>query len=182
MKKIYLVVLGMALLSTVGFAQKGKNQLGAGLDLSFPTGDFADGFKTGLGLYVKGLYGIGESGQVTLTIDHSCFKAKVATDNYKIIFSTLPILAGYRHHYGKAFVEPQIGYGNYSLKIRLKDDTVAGDESTDSGGAFTWALGAGYIFNQKLEAGFRYQNANKDDSGIGMFALRVGYNFSLAKK
>ncbi|MEI9809372.1 MAG: hypothetical protein WDO16_16705 [Bacteroidota bacterium] len=46
MKRIYLVILGVVLISASGFAQKGNNQIGVGADVSFPTGDFGDAFKT----------------------------------------------------------------------------------------------------------------------------------------
>jgi len=92
----------------------------------------------------------------------------------------IPFLAGYRHHFGNLFAEPQIGYGIFKAKIKGGDDDFEID-GKDSEGAFTWAIGGGYIFNEKIEAGIRYQNANKNDSGLGAFVLRVGYKFSLGK-
>lgn len=178
MKRFYLALFGAVLFSVTGFAQKGNNQVGAGADLSFPTGDFGDAFKTGIGIYVKGMYGIGTAGQVTFTTGYSGFKAKGSDEDFKITMRALPLLAGYRHHFSGFFAEPQIGYGIYSMKV--KGDEVESD--SDSEGAFTWALSAGYIFNKQVEVSLRYQSGEKDGGSLGLFGLRVGYNFSLGSK
>jgi len=66
MKKIILGLLATVLFYASTSAQKGKNQIGVGSDFAIPTGDFGSIFKPGMGFYVKGLLGIGRSGQVTL--------------------------------------------------------------------------------------------------------------------
>jgi hypothetical protein len=181
MKKIYLVLLATALFTSVSFSQKGNNQIGVGADISFPIGDFGDAFKTGFGGYVKGMYGVGTAGQVTLTTGYSSFKAKGSNDILKMTINVLPVLAGYRHYFSGLFAEPQIGYGNYTAKIKGEDEDLEID-GKDSEGSFTWAIGGGYVFNEKLEVSVRYQSANRNDSNLGLFGLRVGYNFSLRKK
>jgi hypothetical protein len=181
MKKVYLAILGVALFSATGFAQKGKNEIGVGADLSLPTGDLADAVKTGFGGYAKGMYGIGEAGQISLTVGYSGFKGKESTDDIKLTFKMLPVLAGYRHHFGNVFAEPQIGFGNYTSKIKVEGDDEFDLGGKDSEGAFTWAIGGGYIFNEKLEAGIRYQSASKDGTNFSFVGIHVGYNFSLGK-
>lgn len=175
MKKIYVVVLATILFSASSFAQKGNNQVGAGADLSFPTGDFGSWFKVGAGVYAKGMYGIGEAGQITFTTGYSGFKQKGSTSDYKFRVGVLPLLAGYRHHFKGFFAEPQIGYGIYSYK-----QTEDGYSAKDSEGAFTWAIGGGYIFNEQIEVSARFQSASKDGNSTSLFGLRVGYNFSLS--
>jgi hypothetical protein len=175
MKRIFLVVLGAVLIAGSGFAQKGNNQVGAGADVSFPAGDFGEAFKAGVGLYVKGMYGIGEAGQITFTTGYSSFKAKGSTSDFKMTTGIIPLLAGYRHHFNGFFAEPQIGYGIYRIKV--KGDDVF--EGSDSEGAFTWAATAGYIFNKNIEVSARYQSGSKEGGSMGLFGLRVGYNFTL---
>ena len=92
----------------------------------------------------------------------------------KITSTMIPLLAGYRHHFKGFYAEPQIGYGIYGVKIKGGDYAMK-----DSEGAFTWAIGAGYLFNN-FEAGIRYQNMHKDGEGSGFFGVRLGYNFSLS--
>jgi hypothetical protein len=42
-----------------------------------------------------------------------------------------------------------------------------------------WAAGVGYVFNNKVEVGARYQSASNNGSTLSLFGLRPGYNFSL---
>src|SRR5688572_31967097 len=109
MKKVFLA-MSIAVISATGYAQSGTTKIGVGADLGIPTGDFGDGFKTGFGGYAKGLFGIGEAGQITFTSGYSAFKAKGSTSEEKATWSIIPLLAGYRHNFSGFYAEPQIGY------------------------------------------------------------------------
>ncbi len=168
MKKIFLAVCIMA--SSAVFAQQGNNQIGVGAEVGLPTGDFGDAAKTGFGGYAKGLFGIGEAGQITFTTGYTSYKFKGGVDaNWSII----PLLAGYRHNFSGFYAEPQIGYGILGAK-------ADGGES-DSEGLFTWAVGFGYVVNN-VDFGARYQSGHKDGSTISLVGIHVGYNFSLGGK
>jgi hypothetical protein len=178
MKKVFLAILGIGLFSTVSFAQKGNNQVSVGANLALPTGDSKDVSKAGFGGTIKGLYGIGNAGQITLTTGYVSISAK---DIYKelleadkISSSIVPILVGYRHHFKGFFVEPQVGYGIYGAKIKGGEF-----DSKDSNGAFTWAAGIGYVFNNTVEVGAQYQSGHKDGESNGLIGFRAAYNFSL---
>jgi len=180
MKKLVLVltVLSAAFVSS---AQTGKNEIGVGADLGLPTGDFKKAYKLGFGGYVKGLYGIGSAGQITLTTGYTTYSAKSevldAMEVDKMKVGIIPILAGYRHNFDGFYAEPAIGYGILRNKFKSEQFDIDLSEST---GAFTWSLGAGYVVN-KFDIGLRYQSSSKDGSTFGLFGLRIGYNFSLAK-
>ena len=174
MRKSYVVLLATILITVSSVAQKGNNQIGVGGDLSIPTGGLANYFKTGIGVYVKGMLGVGKTGQVTFTSGYSSFKSAGEWADFNVTQTVIPFLIGYRANFNGFFIEPQIGYGAYSEKYP-EDDGFG----TDSGGAFTWALGLGYVFNKKIELSARYQSASKEGSSVNMFGLRVGYNFSL---
>ncbi|MFC0776143.1 hypothetical protein [Terrimonas alba] len=168
MKKIFLAICIMA--SSAVFAQQGNNQIGVGADVGIPTGDLGDGIKTGFGGYAKGLFGIGEAGQITFTTGYTTYKFKGGFDgNYHIV----PLLAGYRHNFSGFYAEPQIGYGIYGSKI-----TGLGSSSE---GAFTWAVGFGYVVSN-VDFGARYQSGHKDGSSTALVGIHVGYNFSLGSK
>ena len=111
---------------------------------------------------------------MTFTSGYSSFKSAGEWADFNVTQTAIPFLIGYRANFNGFFVEPQIGYGAYSEKYP-EDDGFA----TDSGGAFTWAAGLGYVFNKKIELSARYQSASKEGSSVTMFGLRVGYNFSL---
>jgi hypothetical protein len=177
MKKMVLVIVGIALLSSAAMAQRGNNRLSVAADLSAPTGDFGEYSKMGFGGTVKALYGIGKSGQITLTSGYTSISAKEIFKQLlgadKITQSIIPVLAGYRHNIKGFYVEPQVGYGLYASKI--KGGML---DSKDSGGAITWAAGVGYVY-RSFELGARYQSGHKDGESNGLVGVRLGYNFSL---
>jgi hypothetical protein len=175
MKKIYVALLVTILIAVTSFAQKGKNFIGVGADLSLPASVFGEDFKRGIGVYVKAMLGVGEAGAVTVTTGYSAFK-EIADygDDVATTATIVPILLGYRHNFNGFFVEPQIGYALYPYKHESEDGFY-----TDTEGAFTWAAGIGYVFNNKIEVSARYQTANRAGYSVGIFGLRLGYNFSL---
>lgn len=170
MKKVILLFVSVITLSAVQ-AQQGKNQIGIAAEAGLPIGDFGDGFKTGIGGALKGLFGIGQSGQITFTTGYMSFKQKDFDNNSATI---IPLLAGYRHNFtGGVYVEPQLGYGIYGSKVE-----ILGEDRTDSEGAFTYAIGVGFAASG-FDAGVRYQGASKDGSNTSFIGVRVGYNFTL---
>ena len=175
MRKVFLVLASVFALG-VANAQTGKNQFGIGVDLGLPMGDFGDAAKLGIGGYAKYLHGVGSAGQVSLTTGYQSYKVKdeLLDQDESASFSIIPILLGYRHNFSGLFLEPQLGYGIYGYKVKM-----GGVSASDSEGAFTWAIGAGYAMEQGLELGARYQSASKDGSTTSFIGLRVGYNFSL---
>lgn len=172
MKKVFLAICITAI-SVAGYSQSGKNQIGVGADLGVPTGDFADGVKTGFGGYAKGLFGIGEAGQITFTTGYSAFKFKGSTSETKATWSIIPLLAGYRHNFSGFYAEPQVGYAINGIKVKAE-----GESASESDGAFAWAVGFGYVVSN-VDFGARYQSAHKDGGTVSLVGIHVGYNFSL---
>ena len=39
--------------------------------------------------------------------------------------------------------------------------------NSESGGAFTWAAGVGYVFNNKIEVSARYQTGGQEGVNVG---------------
>ena len=175
MKKIYMALLAAILFNVSSFAQKGKTQLGFGTDLSLPTSDFGTYFKTGVGGYVKGMFGVGKSGQVTVTSGYSSFKEAGDWEDFTTTVTIVPLLFGYRHNFNSFFVEPQLGYGIYGAKVNAFEEGF----TSESGGAFTWAAGVGYVFANQIEVSARYQTGGQQGVNFSLFGLRLGYNFSL---
>ena len=78
MKKVFLAIFGIVALAPTGLAQNGNNQITPALEVAIPTGDAGDASSIGLGVTVKGLYGIGEAGQLTFTTGYLSAGAKKA--------------------------------------------------------------------------------------------------------
>jgi hypothetical protein len=180
MKKVFLSIVAIVTIVAGSFAQQGNNQISPAVEVAIPTGDAGESSQLGLGVTVKGLYGIGEAGQLTFTTGYLVagakkeFKELLGAD--KINSTIIPLLAGYRHNFNGFYAEPQIGYGIYGAKIKGGDY-----DAKDSEGAFTWAAGVGYVYSN-FEGGVRYQSMHKNGASSGMIAFRIGYNFSLGGK
>lgn len=180
MKKVFVSVFAMTAIVAGSFAQQGSLQLSPAVEVALPTGDASETSKLGLGVTVKGLYGISDAGQVSFTTGllvsgaKKEFKDLVGAD--RITSTMIPLLAGYRHNFNGFYAEPQVGYGIYAAKIKGGEF-----DSKESEGAFTWAAGAGYIFNN-FEAGIRYQSMHKDGASSGFFGIRLGYILPVGNK
>jgi len=176
MKRL-LLLTAIVTISVLAKAQTGNNQIGVAFEVGVPLGDFGDGSKAGFGGLLRGAYGIGTAGHITLTTGYLSFRAKSEVEDAfgadKVTSTVVPILAGYRHNFSGFYVEPQIGYGIYGSKIKggLFD-------GSDSEGAFSYGGGLGYE-KSGLEIGARIQAATKDGSTISFIGFHVGYNFTL---
>lgn len=176
MKKSLLLtaIVGLSLFCR---AQTGNNQIGVAVELGVPMGDFGDAAKAGFGGLVRGAYGIGTAGHITLTTGYLSFRSKSDLEDAlgadKITYSIVPILAGYRHSFSGFFIEPQVGYGIYGSKIKggLFD-------GSDSEGAFTYGGGIGFE-KSGFEVGARIQAATKNSTTTSFIGFHVGYNFDL---
>jgi len=175
-----MIATAFGLASFIGVnAQKGNNQIGVGADVAIPVGDFGDAFKTGYGGTVKGMYGVGTGGQITLTSGYTTFTAKDLPSEVDVKAGIIPILLGYRQNFSGFYVEPQAGYGIYTSKV---SGMGSGNDGSDSNGAFTWAAGIGYVLKQGLDLGARYQSGHKDGNTTGLVGFNLRYNFSLGAK
>lgn len=161
-------------------AQKGLNTWGVGADAAFPVGDFNNLSSFGFGGYLKGLYGVGASGQLTFTYSYTSFKVKEDLQNMlgvdKLNVRIMPFMFGYRQNFKGIYLEPQVGYGIYSARARL-----GGVSGSDSDGAFAWTVGGGASMGKGLDLGISYQNLTKDSESTSWISLRLGYNFSFGK-
>jgi len=175
MKSIIVIVALLFIVAISVNAQKGNNQIGIAAQMGLPTGHFESNFKTGYGGSLKGLWGIGKTGQLTFTTGYTSFKSKGDLYHNFGASSIIPFLAGYRLQKNNFYVEPQVGYGLYILKIK-----VFGQKMSESDGAFTYAIGIGYAKNG-FDLGVRYQGANKGSNDITIVGIRLGYNISFKK-
>jgi hypothetical protein len=154
MTKCILLLLSMSLILSEVIAQKGRNQLNMAVETTLPFYQNDRGF----GVFMKGLYGIGKSAQLTLTTGVARFRSKISVEQTAITTRLIPVLAGYKKNFKKIFIEPQIGYGELGGKIQ-----IGGDHARPSVGAFFWAVGAGFD-HKRITIGLRFQQTNGIES------------------
>jgi len=167
MKKMLLTAFAVVL-SHYCFSQNGNNAIGIGAEFDpLLTHPYSQIYHGGIGGNVKGLYGIGDAGQLTLTAGYSSFGGKSGVQYGDQTLSLIPILAGYRYNWkGGFYGELQAGAGVLTTKA-----SGFSFSQTD----FAAALNVGYVVDN-FDFGVRYYT---EGDVISMFAVRIGYNFSL---
>lgn len=167
MKKLFLLLF-IGALSTSLFAQKGHNQISIGAEVGLPTGTVSNVLGVGLGGTAKGLYGVGEAGQVGLTLGFIRYGYSNNIGGASAGMNVIPIMPGYRHHFDNVYAEGQVGlsvvsssysYGGYSASASTTNASIA--------------IGGGYLY-KNFDFSLRYQSYG---SGFGSLGLRVAYNF-----
>ncbi|HKC37346.1 MAG TPA: hypothetical protein VKB95_14820 [Chitinophagaceae bacterium] len=139
---MYKQILFFILFSILSFdinAQKGNTMLSVNGETTIPV--FQN--DLGFGFFLKGSYGIGKSGQLTLSGGVSKFNSKNSIETGKITTRLVPLLFGYKQNIRKFFIEPKIGLGELGGKILLN-----GDYSRPSVAALFGGLGAGYTIKR----------------------------------
>lgn len=174
MKKVATCLLLAFLINGAAHAQKGRNEVKL----------LAEGSTTlfdphlGWGGFVKGYYGLGRSGQLTLTTGLIKFKSEIATGKSNTRTHLIPVLLGYKQHIGLFYIEPQAGLGEMGGRVDW-----GGDYSRPSATTVYASLGAG-VDIKKFEIGVRYQYAKGIDAATAgiwsnrkfeLAALHVGY-------
>ncbi len=167
-------MLLVIMMQGVARAQKGHNEIKV----------LAEGALTltdphfGYGGFLKGYYGIGRSGQITLMTGVSWFSSDAAIGKSKTRTHLIPVMAGYKQHIGLFYIEPQAGIGEMGGRVDW-----GGDLSRPSVTTFFAGLGAG-VDIKRFEIGVRYQYAKGIDAATAgiwsdrkfeLAGLHVGY-------
>ncbi len=157
------------LMASSSYAQNGSVQLGVAVESNLLLGSYSSAYNAGFGGGIKGLYGVGASGQLTLSVDYSSYSSKSGTIFAGQTLSLLPILAGYRYNLSSGFyAEPQAGLATLSTK-------ASGFSFSQTN--FAGAINVGYAKNG-FDISVHYYT---EGDVISMFGVRLGYNFSLKK-
>jgi hypothetical protein len=171
MKKSLFTLLAFILSAAVCYAQKGNNQVSVGIETNLPLSNgYSDIYHPGIGGNLKGLYGLGDAGQLTLTAGYNSFSGKSSSEFGDQTLSLIPIMAGYRYNLKSGlYGEGQAGVGILTTKV-----TGFSFSQTD----FAAAINVGYTI-KGFDASIRYYT---EGDVFSSFAVRLAYNFSLGGK
>jgi hypothetical protein len=171
MKKILLSLLVVVFVSTCCFAQKGNNQISVGAEVNFlASNGYSSIYNPGIGGNLKGMYGIGDASQLTITGAYSSFSGKSSSAFGDQTLSLLPILAGYRYNLKNGF------YGEGQAGLAILTTKVTGFSFSQTN--FAAAINIGYV-THGFDLSARYYT---EGDVISTFAVRLAYNFSLSGK
>jgi hypothetical protein len=173
MKKILLSIFAFMLFAGYASAQTGNNQISIGPQVEFFLGDYANFYNTGFGGNIKGLLGVGDSGQISLSTGYTAFGGKGEAANQT--FSIIPIMAGYRANFkGGFYINPQVG-------VTINSSHFSGNAAslgTYSQTEFGAQLDLGYTTN-----GFDFSVHYLNEGDVfSLFGIKVAYNIPLGGK
>ncbi|GAB3919697.1 transporter [Mucilaginibacter myungsuensis] len=185
MKKIFTLILLLAGITFGAMAQKADGvKINLGADGNLPLN--AD-YSFGAGLNLKAEFPLANALKLTASAgftrffynDELKFAHEVNGDN-ETAATFVPLQVGLRYFFCPRFYgEGQLGasFGTKSGK------GVAGEIYPDTGTAFAFGPGVGYLFPLKngeaIDLGLRYEGWAKDGSTLSFLGLRVAYKFNL---
>ncbi|WP_262249081.1 hypothetical protein [Parapedobacter soli] len=180
MKKLVFIIALTTCTYITASAQKGDIHIGAGVDIGLPIGNFGDGYGIGFGASAKGLYGISEAGQVTLTLGFLRFGMKDDSDLVSGSTTLIPFLPGYRHRFGNLYAEGQVGLTVLRTSIKFEDNdyglgNLAGSSSATHLG---YGIGGGYLIGP-WDLGLRFQGVSGTGGSLDFIGAKIAYNFQL---
>jgi len=184
MKKHLLSLAAIIGLSLSSFAQMGPVSLG--LEVALPMGDFADGYSLGFGASAGYEHPVGDNIGITAQIGYIILSP---ADGFKDIVdkaSMMPIQAGLKYY----FMEQNNGFyghaqiGIHNVSITTKEYENSGNtfpSASDSDSQLSFAIGAGYVVNSKIDVGVRLNVITADSEIEGAessnyLGFRIAYN------
>jgi outer membrane protein W len=180
MKKRFLLTAGAVML--FAFLVNGQIQVGAGLGLQMPVGDFSDGYNPGIGLHVAGKYLLNEKMAVGLNLGY----AKFGSEYEHLSCSMVPVTGLFEYYLGKkGKVTPYVGadLGLYNLGVKYKYE---GTKTSDSELYFGLAPVAGILYELNdlisLTGNLKYNVVFADDESLSYIGINVGIAYKLNLK
>lgn len=192
MKKI---TLGLAACVIAGSMMAQDSGFSAGLDFAIPIGDMGDFYSFGLGPVVSYEKESGSNGLAGLSLSYTIMFPK---SDFIKSGSVIPLQAHYKYFFEDiregVYIGAMFGYGIQTMKTEDQTYTVAGVTTTIAGESVSnnglgLAPMVGYVLNEQLDLGLRYQIILSSDSNDGTVSsggstssssylgLRVAYNF-----
>ncbi len=180
MKKLVFLIALTTCTYLMATAQKGDIGIGAGVDIALPLGNFGEGYGIGVGASAKGLYGISDAGQVTLTLGYLRFGMKDGSDLVSGSTALIPLLPGYRHRFGNLYAEGQVGLTILRTSVKIKDNDygIGNLGGSSSATHLGYGIGGGYLMGN-WDLGLRFQGVSGSGGSLDFVAAKVAYNFSL---
>lgn len=177
MHKLTIALLLFLIISFSSYGQYGEDYINIGFDAGITLNEFYQTqFPAGFGASIKGLYGVGLDGQVSLTANYLYFpldRSLVLPAGENLVFHHVPILVGYRFNFDRFFLEPQLGGALFATRYRFDQDRY-----TETATAFAFAAEAGYVFDM-VEVSFRYQHSGSSPHHLGLLGIRAAYRIPL---
>lgn len=148
MKKVIFVLLVVFFFVGNVNAQEGKMNIGVGLELGLPVGDWGDAAGTGIGGTARFEYVFTEKIVGMVTAGYISFGGEDLADGFGYSYSAVPFLPGVKYYFQNGlYGMAELGLHFFSIDIEYPDEFGAffgGGSTSASETEFTLSLGAGY--------------------------------------
>lgn len=186
MKKLALVLMAVAALGSMSFAQKGAMSIGGGLGLLMPMGDFADVANMGFGILPQFEYSMNEKLNLTGTVGYVSWGGESVTVPYlgtwEYSFHDIPILAGAKYYFGEGKMKPY-GMAKFGMHMFGVSVEVAGVSESESETYFGFDFGGGMEMpiNEKMnfDLSGAFQTIMSEGSSSNDIVLFAGIKYLL---
>ncbi len=186
MKKLALVLMAVAALGSLSFAQKGAMAIGGDVGLFLPMGDAGDVYSMGFGVLPNFSYMMSENLALTGTVGYISWGAKEEIAGWDYSLSDIPIKAGVKYFFGQGKMKPfVIGEAGLHMISATVKGTILGysfDESA-SETDFGFAAGGGIMMpmGEKMDLNLcgEYESIMTEGESTNNLAIRAGLVFKL---
>ena len=193
MKKI-IKIIGVALLMTA-FTQNSTAQFkfNAGLEVGLA---LEDSYGMMYGASIGGEYGIGDDNMgITAQVGYVLAPVDLPSDFTNVSSSFLPIQLGYKYYFdtneGGAYLHGQLGVHMFMTSYDFEYETfdrfdpvtfeiiykTEKESYSDSSTNLSYALGGGYLINENIDLGLRYNIVTATGGNFSYLGVRAAYNF-----
>lgn len=181
----------MAALALAGGLMAQDSGFSAGLDLAMPMGNLGDAYSFGVGPMVSYEREAGSSGLAGLSVAYTIMFPK---EDFVKSGAVIPLQAHYKYFFDDIreglYIGAMFGYAIQTMKtedITIMGVTVEGQSASNNG--LGLAPVVGFVLNERLDLGLRYQIMMTSESNDGTISssssttssayigLRVAYNF-----
>lgn len=116
MKRGLLILLTIAVLGTLSFAQKGTMAIGGDVGLFIPTGDAGDVYSMGFGICPVFKYMLSDKLGLTGTTGYVMWSGKEEIMGIEYSASDIPIKGGVKYYFGTGNMKPYV-QGEFGLHM-----------------------------------------------------------------
>ena len=170
------------------FAQNTNAQFkaSAGLELGYA---LESGYGLMYGLSVGGEYGIQDNMGITAQVGYIINTVDISGLD-KASSSFIPMQLGYKYYFDSnesgAYLHGQLGMHMYRLSYEFQTfdfDPLTfqlipkTEKVSNSDSYLSYAIGSGYLINENIDLGLRYNIVSSKGGSFNYLALRAAYNF-----
>ena len=178
MKKLTKFIAALLLITAFTNNSDAQFKVSAGLELAMPLGDFSNLASFGAGISAGGEFALGDNMGLTGQVGYIYL---APADGFASAYM-MPFQAGFKYYFdsneGGLYAHAQVGM--HTLSVTTQDYEFFGvtiPGITSSSTDLSYGVGAGYLINEKIDIGARYNIISGNGGSSNYIGIRTAYNF-----